>query len=139
MKNIYNWLWMVGVLASACTSMQTTVKDGNPSDSLATVSTKELYRKLLVQAKKGVMIGHQDDLAYGHGWYGEEGRSDVKDISGHYPPVLGLELGDVELGRACNLDSVYFDAMRRYVQQTNARGGVTTFSWHGNNVVTGGN
>jgi hypothetical protein len=31
---------------------------------------------------KGVMLGHQDDLAYGFGWKYEAGRSDVKDVTG---------------------------------------------------------
>lgn len=32
------------------------------------------------------MLGHQDDPLYGHGWYGEQDRSDVKGMVGDYPP-----------------------------------------------------
>lgn len=110
-----------------------------PSDPHATSETGHLYQKLLLMTAKGTMVGHQDDLAYGHGWYGMDGHSDVKGAVGDYPAVIGWEIGDLELGKAYNLDSVYFDDMRRYIQQTYWRGGVTTISWHGNNIATGGN
>lgn len=130
---------LIGIITMDC-SMQ----DGNTAaaknvDSLLTPETEMLYRRLVENSKTGVMLGHQDDLAYGHGWYGEKGRSDVKDVLGVYPPVIGWELGDLELGKVYNLDSVYFDDMRHHVQQTAERGGVSTFSWHGNNIATGGN
>ncbi|MDR0832950.1 MAG: glycoside hydrolase family 26 protein [Candidatus Symbiothrix sp.] len=108
-----------------------------PIDKQATPETVELYNRLLRLLNKGIMVGHQDDLAYGHGWYKEPGRSDVKDVTGDYPAVVAWELGHVELGAAFNLDSVYFADMKQYVKETHARGGITTFSWHGDNIVTG--
>jgi mannan endo-1,4-beta-mannosidase len=83
------------------------------------------------------MVGHQDALAYGHLWYKESGRSDVKDVTGDYPAVVGWELGHVETGAEFNLDSVYFSDMKRYIRETHDRGGVTTASWHADNIVTG--
>lgn len=109
------------------------------SDSLATERTQKLYAVLKSTAKKGTMLGHQDDLAYGHDWYGVDGKSDFKDVTGGYPAVVGWEIGDVELGKSYNLDSVYFEDMRKFVRQTAERGGVSTFSWHANNIATGGN
>lgn len=110
-----------------------------PANQRATTETVRLYAQLFQITKKGTMVGHQDDLAYGHAWYGETGRSDFKEVYGDYPAVIGWEIGDLELGKAYNLDSVYFDDMRRYIQQTHQRGGMTTISWHGNNMATGGN
>jgi mannan endo-1,4-beta-mannosidase len=108
-----------------------------PMDKKATPETVDLYNRLFRLLDKGIMVGHQDDLAYGHDWYREAGRSDVKDVTGDYPAVTGWELGHVELGAEINLDSVWFSDMKRYVKETHARGGITTFSWHGDNIVTG--
>jgi len=58
--------------------------------------------------KEGIMFGHQDDLAYGIGWYKVPGKSDVKEVSGKYPAVFGWELGALERNSPYNLDSVYF-------------------------------
>lgn len=109
-----------------------------PIDKQATSATIALYNNLFQWKTKGVMLGHQDDLAYGHSWYKEPQRSDVKELVGDYPAVIGWELGDLELGKEHNLDSVYFSDMRTYIQETYTRGGVTTISWHGNNIATGG-
>lgn len=106
-------------------------------DKNATNATIKLYDDLFNRLDKGIMLAHQDDLAYGHLWYKEDGRSDVKDITGDYPAVIGWELGHVELGVEYNLDSVYFSDMKKYIKDTYRRGGITTCSWHGDNIVTG--
>lgn len=110
-----------------------------PADLHATKETKELYQTIQSRRAKGISLGHQDALAYGHGWYKEKGRSDLKDVAGKYPNVIGWEIGDIELGKPYNLDSVYFDDMRRYIVDTHKRGGITTLSWHANNIVSGKN
>lgn len=106
-------------------------------DANATIETKTLYKHLQKLLNKGIMLAHQDDLAYGHGWYKESGRSDVKTTAGDYPAVIGWELGHIEIGAEYNLDSVYFSDMKHYIQETYRRGGITTASWHGDNIVTG--
>lgn len=109
-----------------------------PADVNATPETVNLYQNLMKLKKSGMMFGHQDDLAYGHGWYGETGRSDVKEVCGDYPAVYGWELGHLELGDEKSLDSVYFDDIRTYIQTVYKRGGVNTISWHLRNPLTGG-
>jgi hypothetical protein len=86
---------------------------------------------------KGIMFGHQDDLAYGVGWKYETGKSDVKIVAGDYPAIYGFELGRIELDHPVNLDSVPFDSMRNYIRTIYDRGGVITLSWHLNNPLTG--
>jgi len=108
-----------------------------PIDNKATEETVALYNQLFKIMGEGIMVGHQDDLAYGHGWYKQNGKSDVKDVAGDYPAVIGWELGHVELGVEYNLDSVYFSDMKQYIRETYKRGGITTASWHGDNIVTG--
>jgi mannan endo-1,4-beta-mannosidase len=117
---------------------QSTVADRQPIDPHATPETHTLYNRLWTLLDSGTMLGHQDDLAYGHSWNNEPGRSDVKDMTGQYPAVVGFELGHLELGAAYNLDSVSFTDMKRYVREHHSRGGITTFSWHGDNILTGG-
>lgn len=108
-----------------------------PIDKNATVETVKLYNDLFERLDKGIMLGHQDDLAYGHSWYKEPGRSDVKDVTGDYPAIFGWELGHLEIGAAFNLDSIYFSDMKAYAKEVHRMGGVNTFSWHGDNIVTG--
>ncbi|KAA6300030.1 MAG: 4-beta-mannosidase [Candidatus Ordinivivax streblomastigis] len=108
-------------------------------DKSATPETRALYKRLLNRLDEGIMVGHQDDLAYGIGWYNEPNRSDVHDVTGKYPAVNGWEIGHIELGALYNLDSVYFDSMKRYIREGHNRGSINTISWHGDNIVTGKN
>jgi mannan endo-1,4-beta-mannosidase len=98
-----------------------------------------LINRLAALQKQGVMIGHQDDPVYGCSWKWDEGRSDVKEVCGDYPAVMGFDLGDIELGKDCNLDGVPFDRMRREIVAQHRRGGIVTLSWHANNPATDGN
>jgi hypothetical protein len=120
------------VLVSCNISAQDT-----PVDKKATKETVNLYRNLKKLATKGFMFGHQDDLAYGVGWKYEEGRSDIKDVTGDYPGIYGWELGHLEIDKLVNLDSVPFDRMQGLIKQGYQRGGVITISWHLNNPLTG--
>lgn len=99
----------------------------------------KLINRLAAIQKQGVMIGHQDDPMYGCSWKWEEGRSDVKEVCGDYPAVMGFDLGDMELGKVENLDGVPFDRMRREIIAQHERGGIVTLSWHPNNPATGKN
>lgn len=109
------------------------------ADKNATKETKDLYQLLSQRLKKGIMVGHQDDLIYGVGWYKLPGGSDIKDVTGRYPAVFGWELGDLELNHPFSLDSVYFSDIKVLVNQAYEKGGINTFSWHAGNLVTGGN
>jgi hypothetical protein len=114
----------------------------NPSqaqtaDKNATIETRNLADNLKKFLAKGVMLGHQDDLAYGVGWKYETGRSDVKDVTGQYPAVYGWELGRLEMDATENLDGVPFGKMKQFIKEGYERGGVITISWHLNNPLTG--
>lgn len=84
------------------------------------------------------MFGHHDDTMYGIGWKDEEGRSDVKSVTGDYPAVISFDLGGIELGNSNNLDKVYFDKIRKEIIAHYKRGGVVSLSWHARNPLTGG-
>lgn len=99
----------------------------------------QLGKRLAKLQKKGVMIGHQDDPVYGTTWKWDMGRSDVKDVCGDYPAVMGFELGALELDSAKNLDGVPFTRIHDEVIAQYKRGGIITLSWHPYNPVTGKN
>jgi len=134
-RNVF--ILLLGIVLFSC-SEKTVVEKPVPTDAKATPETVKLYQNLMELKNTGLMFGHQDDLAYGHTWYGEAGDSDVKAVCGDYPAVYGSELGHLELGVEYSLDSVYFDDIRKYIQTAYERGGVNTISWHLNNPLTGG-
>ena len=126
-------LWIVGVSPLFHSNGQSL-----PSDHAATKETVALYRHLQGISGKGFLFGHQDDLAYGYSWKYQDGRSDIKDVTGDYPALYGWELGRLELDQVVNIDGVPFDKMKTYIRQGYERGGVITISWHLNNPLTGG-
>ena len=105
-------------------------------DTKATKKTHILHKNLVQLTKKGILFGHQDDLAYGVNWKYEARRSDVKDVTGDYPGVYGWDLGGLENKSANNIDGIPFDKMRQYIKDAHARGGIITLSWHINNPLT---
>lgn len=117
--------------------LSTGVISAQTADTKATKETRYLLNNLHKQISKGIMFGHQDDLAYGVGWKYEPGRSDVKETAGQYPAVYGWELGRIEMDAAENLDGVPFNKMKQYIAEAYGRGSVITISWHLNNPMTG--
>ncbi len=107
---------------------------------------KELLAHRLFAAVENnhILYGHQDDLVYGHDWLVTDtggdtlGRSDVRAVSGHFPAIVGFDLGGIEFGDSANLDGVDFGLMRRAALKHIERGGIVTFSWHPRNPLTGG-
>ena len=109
-----------------------------PADKRATKQTAALLINLRVVADKGTMFGHQDDVAYGVGWRGTPGRSDVLETTGSYPAVFGWDVGH-QLDHVMNIDSVHFDAMKQRMKEIYRMGGINTISWHLTNFSSGGN
>ncbi|MEM9546181.1 MAG: glycosyl hydrolase [Bacteroidota bacterium] len=109
------------------------------ADRNASHPTKALYDNLQQISEERILFGHQDGLAYGVEWKDwHQKRSDVKDVCGKYPSVIGWELG--KLGQSpFNIDSVYFDQMKDWMKEVYRMGGINTVSWHFDNFATGGN
>ncbi len=128
-KPIYAFLFL-GVFISIHTQSQ-------PVDATTTKETIHLYQFLQKSLQKGILFGHQDDLAYGVNWKYVVGSSDVKEAAGAYPSVYGWELGRIETGSIKNIDGVPFAKMRQYIQSAYEQGGIITISWHLNNPLTG--
>lgn len=103
----------------------------------ATQPTKNLYQNLQ-KKPRGIMLGHQDGLAYGltpngSRWIGESDRSDIKSVIGEHPAVAGWDLGHLELDSTRNIDDVPFALMKSRIIEHFRRGGINTLSWHARN------
>jgi len=113
-------------------------------DPKATDETKALFFNLRKLMGQGLMMGHQDAMAYGinadkSSWTNQDAKSDIKEVCGDYPAVYGWELGCLELDSSCNLDHVNFGRMKFWIKEAYKRGGLITISWHANNPTNGEN
>jgi len=106
------------------------------SDPDASQMAKVLFNKLYDLSKEHVLLGHQDALAYGMGWKGEEFRTDINDVLGDHPAVFGWDLG--HMGDEQNIDGVPFKDMQKWAIAVYEKGGVNTYSWHMRNYAIAG-
>ena len=83
-----------------------------PIDKEATTETVALFNNLKKVGETHLLYGHQDDLAYGHDWWDEPGRSDVKEVTGSYPAIYGWEIGNIRQDTEVSLDNVNFESMK---------------------------
>ena len=109
-----------------------TTKQVEPAKTVA----QQLTDRLDTLRQKGIMFGHQDDPMYGLTWAYDKDSSDVKNVCGDYPAVMGFELGGIEMGDEKSLDSVPFTRITEEVINHYKRGGIVTLSWHPRNPVT---
>lgn len=107
-------------------------------DKNATKETQMLYKNLQVIQGKSIMIGHQDDTAYGIAWKYEKDQSDIKKVIGDYPAVYGWEIGHLETGDSLSIDNIHFAKIRELMLEAYHRGGINTVSWHLRNPFTQG-
>ena len=104
-------------------------------DKCANFQTVRLFEFLRDSSNKGILFGHQDDLAYGVNWQSESGRSDIKEVCGQYPAVFGWDIGGI--GQDQNLDGLNFDDIIAWIQEAHRMGGIITISMHLDNPLTG--
>ncbi len=106
-------------------------------DQKATKETRLLYKNLGKLSKEHTLFGHQHATEYGHGWSGDNGRSDVKSVTGSHPAVIGVDLMGFS-GRPTAAVQKAKEDLKRNVEDTYNRGGITTVAWHFFNPVSKG-
>jgi mannan endo-1,4-beta-mannosidase len=104
-------------------------------DNKATKETKALFKNLFDLSKEHILFGHQHATQYGHGWYGDADRSDVKSVTGSHPAVIGVDFSGLS-GRPDSMIEKEKASLRKSIADTYNRGGVTTVAWHFNNPVS---
>lgn len=107
------------------------------SDPHASRETKMLFQNLASLSEKQILFGHQHATEYGHGWSGDENRSDVNSVVGSHPAVIGVDFSGFT-GRSEKAILRYKSLLKKNVTDTYRRGGISTVSWHYGNPVTGG-
>ena len=106
-------------------------------DVNATLETKALYHNLNKLSAKYILFGHQHATEYGHGWRGDEDRSDVKSVTGSHPAVIGVDFSGLS-ERPDSMIEKEKISLRKNMADTYNRGGVTTVSWHFSNPASPG-
>jgi mannan endo-1,4-beta-mannosidase len=104
-------------------------------DPKATAETRALYNNLAQLSEQHILFGHQHATQYGHGWYGDANRSDVKSVTGSHPAVIGVDFSGLS-GRPDSMIEKEKNSLRKLMADTYNRGGVTTVAWHFNNPVS---
>lgn len=119
-------------LSVACANgNKTTVETDSPE------AQAMLDKLKAIPQQRQFMFGHHDDPVYGIGWDGDSARSDVKSVCGDYPAMMSFDLGRIEIYGDKNLDNVSLARIRQEVVAQYERGGMSSFSWHVDNPVTG--
>jgi mannan endo-1,4-beta-mannosidase len=106
-------------------------------DKRATAETQNLFLNLLELSKNHILFGHQHATEYGHGWYGDSDRSDVKSVTGSHPAVIGVDFSGLSGRPDSSIERTKF-LLRKNIAATYNRGGVVTVAWHFSNPISGG-
>lgn len=132
---MWNLFKIMLVLCLSCSQFQ--LWGQSLIDTDATPEARRLYRNLHDLAGKQILFGQQDATNYGHSWSVGENRSDVKDVCGSHPAMIGEDFNRVTV-----LDKERSEKGKEHllkvIKETYNRGGVSTICWHGANPVNGG-
>jgi len=135
-RNKYTAIMFYGLL-SLVSTISYAQQAINLIDVKATEETTALYRNLHKLSEKHILFGHQHATEYGHGWYSDNDRSDVKSVTGSHPAVIGVDFSGLS-GRPDSMIEKEKISLRKNIAATYNRGGVTTISWHFNNPISAG-
>ena len=130
MRALFPLFILSSLLLAGCAATKTI-------DADATKETKALFHNLDRLSENHTLFGHQHATEYGHGWSGDENRSDVKSVTGSHPAVIGVDFSGFS-GRSPEAIAQAKESVRKNVVDTYNRGGVTTVAWHFSNPVAGG-
>lgn len=106
-------------------------------DPKATKETRQLYTNLKRISEHHILFGHQHATEYGHGWFGDADRSDVKSVTGSHPGVIGVDFSGLSGWPDRDVEKEKIK-LRDNISATYNRGGITTVAWHFVNPVSEG-
>lgn len=107
-----------------------------PIDRKATKETKALYVNLKKIQQKNILVGQHDATMYGHTWAGDENRSDIKDVCGSHPALVGFDFALITNKPSAMTQNRKEFLLRRMIETYN-RGAVVTMCWHTDNPLNG--
>jgi mannan endo-1,4-beta-mannosidase len=102
----------------------------------ATSETKALFFNLKKVSESHTLVGHHDATIYGHTWKGDENRSDIKDVCGSHPALLGLDFA-VFTNAWKESSAKLRELIIKRAVEAYERGAVLTFCWHSDNPLNG--
>ena len=126
------------LLATLAIALLSGCESNKQTGFVFTTPHSRLMTRLDTLRLHGIMYGHVDDPFCGHSWQMEKDSSDTHAVAGDYPAVIGFDLSGIELGNACNQDSIPFKAIREEIIKHHKRGGIIVLSWHPRNPLTEG-
>jgi mannan endo-1,4-beta-mannosidase len=132
MKKYSSFIIALIIQSVVCISQTVKLIDVN-----ATPETNALYYNLHKLSKDHILFGHQHATEYGHGWSGEDNRSDVKSVTGSHPAVIGVDFSGLSGRPEAEIEKNKI-SLAKNIAATYDRGGVTTVSWHFNNPDSAG-
>lgn len=94
-----------------------------------TTRTENLRRNLMAYEDRGVMLGQMYATAEGIGWQGDSCRSDLNEVTGDNPAVVGYELAGIENGAKKNEDGIDTALIRRTAIGFMRRQGLAIMLW----------
>lgn len=105
-------------------------------DSKATAETTTLFANLKNIQKSNILVGHHDATMYGHTWAGDENRSDIKDVCGSHPALIGFDFALIT-NKPSAMTQNRSELLLRRIIETYNRGAVVTMCWHTDNPFNG--
>ena len=94
-----------------------------------TTRTENLQANLLSYEEHGAMLGQMYATAEGIGWQGDSCHSDLHEVTGDHPAVVGYELAGIESGKARNVDNIDTTLIRRTAIDFMQRQGLAIMLW----------
>lgn len=98
-------------------------------DSGLTTRTENMQHNLLGYEERGAMLGQMYATAEGIGWQGDSCHSDLNEVTGDNPAVVGYELAGIESGKATNIDGVDTTLIRHTAIDFMQRQGLAIMLW----------
>lgn len=126
-------LWLS---STNCYSQNSKTYASRVIDANATKETKALFLNLQRIQQNQILVGHHDATLYGHAWAGDNNRSDIKDVCGSHPALIGFDFS-IATNKPYEASKQRFEATLKQTIQAYNRGSVVTYCWHSDNPLNG--